>query len=287
MTKKAFFTSLLFHGVFILLIIYLPVRSHEIKEATIWLDMGTVPEPVKIDHPPESENIIPELPIIEETETPKPDKARKNAFIRKILRKDVSAFHDESILPEPLQVKKGHIQNIASENSDMSKKLFSQEIINESNTLNASERLGNSIRTKSFLPSRESASTKSLAFEQDTSAQGSPRSSTSNSSFDVINPVIDPDYRIILKKTYAKLYYPEAAQRAHKEGTATLVFKLNASGLVEEIELAKCTGYNDLDEIVLNAGRSVKGEKFSSTGKRVHLRLSVEFALRKKRCNSV
>jgi len=105
---------------------------------------------------------------------------------------------------------------------------------------------------------------------------------TKNSS-NSIEPNLKANFEIIRKKTYEKLYYPKFAQNALKEGVATLIFKLNENGLIEEIELEQSTGYSELDKIVLKAASSLQGDKLNSLGKKINIRLEVEFLVPNKK----
>jgi TonB family protein len=94
-----------------------------------------------------------------------------------------------------------------------------------------------------------------------------------------VDPNLKANFDIIRKRTFERLYYPQDAQNALKEGTATLIYKLTESGIVEEVILEHSTGYADLDAIVLKAGNVLKGERLHSVEKRINIRLSIEFAV--------
>ncbi|ACI50551.1 TonB family protein [Gluconacetobacter diazotrophicus PA1 5] len=51
--------------------------------------------------------------------------------------------------------------------------------------------------------------------------------------------------------------YPPMARRLHEEGEAELSLQLGPDGAVAHAELARSTGYDDLDEAALAAGRTV------------------------------
>lgn len=97
-----------------------------------------------------------------------------------------------------------------------------------------------------------------------------------------IDPNLKANFDLIRKRTYERLYYPQDAQNALKEGTATLIYKLSSSGVVESIVLEHSTGYADLDEIVLKAAQSLQGEQLRAVDKRINIRLSIEFAVTNK-----
>jgi TonB family protein len=137
------------------------------------------------------------------------------------------------------------------------------------------------VQTESIASSEEATSATSSASSHDGLEQGGASSSASpkGAHVEAMDPSMRANFNIIRKKTYERLYYPKASQHALQEGTATLIFKLNASGLVEEIELEHSTGFTELDKIVLKAAHSLQGEKLQSVGKRINIRLSVEFVV--------
>ena len=94
-----------------------------------------------------------------------------------------------------------------------------------------------------------------------------------------VNPDIKANFDIIRKRTYAKLYYPQSAQNDKKVGTATLIYRLSQSGIIENIALEHSTGYKELDDIVLEAAKSLVGEHLKAIEKEINIRLSVEFNL--------
>ncbi|MGE4472644.1 TonB family protein [uncultured Sulfuricurvum sp.] len=97
-----------------------------------------------------------------------------------------------------------------------------------------------------------------------------------------IDPNLKANFEIIRKKTFERLYYPQDAQNALKEGTATVIYKLSEAGVVESIVLEHSTGYPDLDEIVLKAAHALQGEQLRSVEKRINIRLSIEFTVTNK-----
>ena len=143
-----------------------------------------------------------------------------------------------------------------------------------------SDTVEESVQTEAIISSQEAIPSTASTSSNDGLAQGGASSaSPKGTTVEAMNPSMRANFNIIRKKTYERLYYPKASQNALQEGTATLIFKLNASGLVEEIELEHSTGYVDLDKIVLKAAHSLQGEKLQSLGKRINIRLSVEFVV--------
>ena len=116
--------------------------------------------------------------------------------------------------------------------------------------------------------------------ESDTLIQA--HSSTPPAKSKLIDPNLKANFEIIRKQTFEHLSYPQDAQNALKEGTATVIYKLSESGVVESIVLEHSTGHTDLDAIVLKAANTLEGEKLRSVEKEINIRLSIEFAVTNK-----
>jgi len=255
--KKAFLASLCVHGIVIALALYLIKKPYEVEVVTIPLSMATAFETSSQSEPTQEQNNASaqiQESYVSDTVEPQTPKAP----IEEEKQKEV--VHTK-VIPSPKKPKpaKTPTPSKSSELSDTA------EI---------------PVQTEAIASSEEATPSTASASSHDGLAQGGTSSaSTKGSHIEAINPSMRANFNIIRKKTYERLYYPKASQQALQEGTATLIFKLNASGLVEEIELEHSTGFTELDKIVLKAAHSLQGEKLQSVGKRINIRLSVEFVV--------
>lgn len=256
MMKKAFLASLCVHGLVIALALYLIKKSHEVEVVTIPLSMATAFETSSQSEPTQEPNNAPAKPQEEshvsdavEPQTPLVEEKPKEVVHTKVI-------------PTP-------------------QKPHSAKALTPSKSSELSDTAEVPVQTEAIASSEDATSATSSASSHDGLAQGGASSSASpkSANAEAMDPSMRANFNIIRKKTYERLYYPKASQHALQEGTATLIFKLSASGTIEDIELEHSTGYIELDKIVLKAARSLQGEKLQSLGKRINIRLSVEFVV--------
>ncbi|ATB70069.1 hypothetical protein SJPD1_1964 [Sulfurospirillum diekertiae] len=256
--KKAFLASLCVHSIVIALAFYLIKKPYEVEVVTIPLSMATAFETSSQNEPTQEPNDTPakqqesHVSDVVEPQTPK-------AFL--VEEKPKEVVHTK-VIPTP-------------------QKPHSAKALTPSKSSELSDTAEVPVQTEAIASSEDATSATSSASSHDGLAQGGASSSASlkSANAEAMDPSMRANFNIIRKKTYERLYYPKASQHALQEGTATLIFKLNASGLVEEIELEHSTGFTELDKIVLKAAHSLQGEKLQSVGKRINIRLSVEFVV--------
>jgi TonB family protein len=258
MMKKAFLASLCVHGLVIALALYLIKKPYEVEVVTIPLCMSTAFETSSQSEPIQEPNDTPAKPqeshVSDAVESQTPKSPVEEEKPKEVVHTKVISSPKK---PTPV---KAPMPSKSSELSDTA------EV---------------PVQTEAIASSEETPSTTASASSHDGLAQGGASSSASpkSANAEAMDPSMRANFNIIRKKTYERLYYPKASQNALQEGTATLIFKLSASGTVEDIELEHSTGYTELDKIVLKAARSLQGEKLQSLGKRINIRLSVEFVV--------
>ena len=255
--KKAFLASLCVHGVVIILALYLIKKPYEVEVVTIPLCMATAFETSSQSEP------------TQET----------NDALSHTQENHVSDAVEPQTPKAPIEEEKPkevvHTKVISSP-----KKQTPVKALTPSKSSELLDTAKEPVQTEALASSQEATSPTASASLNDGLAQGGASStSPKGTTVEAMDPSMRANFNIIRKKTYERLYYPKASQHALQEGTATLIFKLNASGLVEEIELEHSTGFVELDKIVLKAAHSLQGEKLQSVGKRINIRLSVEFVV--------
>jgi len=255
--KKAFLASLCVHGVVIILALYLIKKPYEVEVVTIPLSMATAFETSSHS---------------ELTQEP-------NNALAKLQESHVSDAVEPKIPQAPVEEEKPkevvHTKVISSP-----KKPTPVKALLPSKSSELSDTAEAPVRTEDMASSHETTSATASASSHDGLIEGEASSvSPKGAAVEAMDPSMRANFNVIRKKTYERLYYPKASQNALQEGTATLIFKLSASGTVEDIELEHSTGYTELDKIVLKAARSLQGEKLQSLGKRINIRLSVEFVV--------
>lgn len=255
--KKAFLASLCVHGLVISLALYLIKKPYEVEVVTIPLSMATAFETSSHSEPTQEQNNAlakaeePHTSDVVEPQTPKAPRIEEKP--------------KEIVQPKPIL---------------LPKKQTPQKNVQALHASDVLEKAQEPVQTQTLGSTQAPKEMDASSVTQGELTQGSSAPASSKSAaVEAMDPSMRANFNIIRKKTYERLYYPKASQNALQEGTATLIFKLSASGTVEDIELEHSTGYTELDKIVLKAARSLQGEKLQSLGKRINIRLSVEFVV--------
>lgn len=255
--KKAFLASLCVHGLAIAFVLYLIKKPYEVEVVTIPLSMATAFETSSHSEPTQE----------------------SNTALAKLQESHVNDTVEPKIPQAPVEEEKPkevvHTKAISSP-----KKLTPIKTPTPSKSPELSDTANVPVQAEAIASSQEMTSVTASASSHDGLTEGEASSvSPKGAAVEAMDPSMRANFNIIRKKTYERLYYPRSSQNALQEGTATLIFKLSAAGTIEDIELEHSTGYTELDKIVLKAARSLQGEKLQSLGKRINIRLSVEFVV--------